>query len=70
MRDATNVNVSYVDHTNSAFSLGGLDGSACGGSLASLIRNRIVEYEAPTLPQFSEEATPVQEVTSPPQEEK
>lgn len=65
MRDATNANVSYVDHTNSAFSLGGLDSSACGCSLASLIRNRIVEYETPKVLQFSEETAPVQEDTSP-----
>jgi hypothetical protein len=55
MRDATNMNVSYVDHTNSAFSLGGLDSSASGRSLASLIKNCIIEYGVLAMPQFSEE---------------
>lgn len=54
MRNASNKNVSYVDHTNSASSLGGFDGSACGSSLGTIIRDRIIEYQVGSHPQFAE----------------
>lgn len=54
MRDASNLNVSYVDHTNSGSSLGGFDGSACGSSLGTIIRDRIIEYQIENHLQFAE----------------
>ncbi len=66
MRDGNERECLYVIHIEiPPFLSGGLDSSACGCSLASLIRNRIVEYETPKVLQFSEETAPVQEDTSP-----
>lgn len=57
MRNASNLNVSYVDHTSSASSLGGFDGSACSFSLGTIIRDRVIEYRIGSHPHFAEEFT-------------
>ena len=58
MNDASNVNVSYMDHTNSAFSSGGTSSSAREDSLASIIKDCVIQYEDPMVPRFSDEIFP------------
>ena len=54
-RDATNANVSYVDYSSSAASLGGMEDSALNSSLATRIRDCRIRYVAPQNPVFSED---------------